>query len=147
VLVAVSMLSHYAVSPREGHLQQVFHIFAYLKHHKQSKMVFDDKEPVFNESSFKIFNWSELYPDAEEAIPQDCPIAGTRKQCHYLLLHGCGPYRMQATRRSHTGVILYANKAPILWYYSKCQNTTIEGEVDSRCPMHGRSSRRHTTIP
>ena len=29
ILVAVSMLSRYVVSPREGHLQQLFHIFAY----------------------------------------------------------------------------------------------------------------------
>jgi hypothetical protein len=54
ILVAVSMLSRYVVSPREGHLQQLFHIFAYLKHHKRSKMVFDDSEPVFNENSFKV---------------------------------------------------------------------------------------------
>jgi hypothetical protein len=33
ILVAVSMLSRYVVAPREGHLQQVFHLFAYLKHH------------------------------------------------------------------------------------------------------------------
>jgi hypothetical protein len=39
ILVAVSMLSRYVVSPRERHLQQVFHLFAYLKHHKRSKMV------------------------------------------------------------------------------------------------------------
>jgi hypothetical protein len=41
IMVAVPMLSRFVVSPREGHLQQVFHLFAYLKHHKRSKMVFD----------------------------------------------------------------------------------------------------------
>jgi hypothetical protein len=35
IMVAVSMLSRYVVSPREGHLQQVFHLFGYLKHHKR----------------------------------------------------------------------------------------------------------------
>ena len=52
IMVAVSMLSRYVVSPCEGHLQQVFHLFAYLKHHKRSKMVFDDSEPVFDKSAF-----------------------------------------------------------------------------------------------
>jgi hypothetical protein len=34
IMVAVLMLSRYLVSPREGHLQQqVFHLFAYLRHH------------------------------------------------------------------------------------------------------------------
>jgi hypothetical protein len=57
ILVAVSMLSRYLMSPRGGHLQQVFHMFAYLKHHKRSRMVkhhkrsrmvFDDTEPIFD---------------------------------------------------------------------------------------------------
>jgi ribosomal protein S14 len=38
ILVAISMLSRYVVSPREGHLEQVFHLFADLKHHKRSRM-------------------------------------------------------------------------------------------------------------
>lgn len=64
------MLSHYVVSPREGHLQnKVFHLFAYLKHHKQSEMVFEDTEPVFDKNTFKVCDWSEFYPLAEEAIP------------------------------------------------------------------------------
>jgi hypothetical protein len=84
-------------------------------------MVFDDTEPVFNKSSFKICDWSEFYPNAEEAIPQDCPMErgnGAVSSCFVDADHaGC-----KATRRSHTGVILYVNKAPILWY-SKRQNT------------------------
>jgi hypothetical protein len=60
ILVAVSMLSRYVVSPREGHLQQLFHIFAYLKHHKQLKMVLDNAEPVSDESRFKVCDWSEF---------------------------------------------------------------------------------------
>jgi hypothetical protein len=68
ILVAVSMLSHYVVSPREGHLEQVFHLFAYLKHHKHSRIVFDDSEPVYDDSMFKVCDWSEFYPDAEEMV-------------------------------------------------------------------------------
>jgi hypothetical protein len=36
ILVAVSMFSRYLANPREGHLQQVFHIFGYLKKHERS---------------------------------------------------------------------------------------------------------------
>jgi hypothetical protein len=68
ILVAVSMLSRYLMSPREGHLQQVFHLFAYLKHHKRSRMVFDDTEPAFDANVFKTCDWSEFYPDAEEPV-------------------------------------------------------------------------------
>ena len=69
------MLSCYVVSPREGHLQQVFHLFAYLKHHKRSKMVFDDSKPNFNDNAFNVCDWSEFYADAEEAIPHNAPLA------------------------------------------------------------------------
>jgi hypothetical protein len=60
ILVVVLMLSRYVASPREGHLQQVFHIFANMKHHKRSHMVFDDMEPMFEESSFKVCDWSDF---------------------------------------------------------------------------------------
>ena len=121
VLVAVSMLSRYVVSPREGHLQQVFHLFAYLKHHKRSRMVFDDTEPVFDENAFKVCDWSEFYPEAEEPIPPNAPKTrghGVVKSSFVDADHaGC-----KATRRSHTGVFVFVNKAPILWH-SKRQNT------------------------
>ena len=38
-------------------------------------MVFDDSEPVFDESAFRTCDWSEFYPDAEEAIPHNAPEA------------------------------------------------------------------------
>jgi hypothetical protein len=34
IMMPVSMLSRYLVSAREGHLDQVFHVFAYLKTHE-----------------------------------------------------------------------------------------------------------------
>jgi hypothetical protein len=73
ILVAVSMLSRYLLSPREGHLEQAFHLFAYLKHHKHSQMVFDETEPTFDPNAFKVCDWSEFYPDAEEAMPSTMP--------------------------------------------------------------------------
>ena len=86
------MLSHYVVSLREGHLQQVFHLFAYLKHHKRSKMVFDDTEPVFDESSFHVCDWLEYYPDVEEAIPHNA-----------LELHGNGVVMSTFVDADHAG--------------------------------------------
>ena len=40
--VQVAMLSRYLAQPRQGHLEAVFHIFAYLWKYKRSKVVFDD---------------------------------------------------------------------------------------------------------
>jgi hypothetical protein len=121
MLVAVSMLSRYLANPREGHLQQVFHIFGYLKRHERSAMVFDDTEPSFNPSRFRECNWSEFYLNAEDALPPNMPEPRGKEvstTCFVDADHaGC-----RVTRRSHTGIVLFVNRAPIVWY-SKRQNT------------------------
>jgi hypothetical protein len=134
-MVALLMLSHYVVSPFEGHLQQVFHLFAYLRHHKRSRMVFvDDTEPVFDEHAFCACDWLEFYPDAEEVIPHNAPEAhgnGVVTSTFVDSDHaGC-----KATWHLHTGVLCYVNKAPILCY-SKHQNTVEMSTFGSKyCVM------------
>lgn len=121
ILNPISLLSRYLASAREGHLDQVFHVFAYLKAHDRSTMVFDDTYPVYNNARFLQFDWSEHYPDAAEAIPDNIP--GERGKpvvmsCFVDADHaGC-----RETRRSHTGILIYVNRAPIQWF-SKRQNT------------------------
>ncbi|KAI2511614.1 Reverse transcriptase (RNA-dependent DNA polymerase) [Fragilaria crotonensis] len=121
ILVDVAMLSRFLAAPRRGHLDQVFHIFAYLKRYNRSSMVFDETEPVFHESWFQKCDWSECYPGACEAVPPDAPeVRGqsVSMSCFVDADHaGC-----RVTRRSHTGVLIFVNRAPILWY-SKRQNT------------------------
>jgi len=121
IIVPVAMLSRFLAAPRNGHLEQCFHIFAYLKQHDRSSVVFDDQEPTFDESSFTKADWSEFYPDAKEQVPPNAPeLRGQTitMSCFVDADHaGC-----RATRRSHSGVLIYINRAPIVWY-SKRQNT------------------------
>ena len=72
ILVAVSMLSRYLASPRVGHLEQALHIFAYLKRHLRSKIVFDDQEPEL-QNQFVQADWQEFYPGAREVEPPNAP--------------------------------------------------------------------------
>ena len=99
----------------------MFHIFAYLKAHDRSTLVFDDTDPSFDGDRFNKCDWSEFYPDAAEAIPTDMPEPRGKSvsmSCFVDADHaGC-----RVTRRSHTGVLIFVNRAPILWY-SKRQNT------------------------
>ena len=74
ILMPVSMLSHYLVSAREGHMDQVFHTFAYLKRYKISTMVFDNTESEFDERRCKECDWSDYYPDAKETLPPDMSV-------------------------------------------------------------------------
>ena len=68
------MLSHLAL-PREGHLKQVLHIFAYLKKYHNSEIVFDPSDPVIDESKFERQDWasSEFGSDIKEELPKNIP--------------------------------------------------------------------------
>eukprot|EP00978_Attheya_sp_CCMP212_P018301 scaffold49917_cov34-Attheya_sp.AAC.2 len=66
--------------PRKGHLDQVLHIFAYLKKYKSSKCVFDVSNPSFGDR-FKPVEWDKFYPDAKEDVPHNMPApSGNEKQ-------------------------------------------------------------------
>jgi hypothetical protein len=97
-------------------------------------MVFNDTEPVFDESSFKVCDWATFCPDAEEAVPHNTPDArgnGVVTSAFVDAEHaGC-----KATYRSHTGVFVFVNKAPVMWY-SKRQNTVETSTFGSEfCAM------------
>ena len=123
IIMPLSQLSRYLVQARWGHLMQTFNIFAYLKSHKRKGLVFDDTKPDFSSSTFHECDWSEYYPEAGEKIPEDMPRPlgkSVSMSCFVDADHaGC-----QVTRRSHSGVIIFVNRAPILWF-SKRQ-TTVE---------------------
>jgi hypothetical protein len=121
IIVETNMLARYCVSPRLGHLDQALHIFAYLKRKSSCSMVFDYRQPEIDETIFRQCDWTSQYPGAQEAIPPNMPEPRGRSvttTCYVDADHaGC-----LATRRSHTGIIIYVNNAPIIWF-SKRQNT------------------------
>jgi hypothetical protein len=121
ILQAVALLLRFLANPRRGHLDQVFHLFGYLKRYSKSSLVFDETLPEFDGSRFNVCDWQEYYPDAVEAIPPNAPVPRgntVMTTCFVDADHaGC-----QVTRRSQTGVLLYVNREPVVWY-SKRQNT------------------------
>ena len=46
------MSSHLALT-REGNIEQVFHIFSYLKKYHKTNMVFDPRDYIINEVDFE----------------------------------------------------------------------------------------------
>ena len=47
-----AILSHYLVCPRKGHLEALYHIFAYLKSHQSFNLVFDPKGISLDQTAF-----------------------------------------------------------------------------------------------
>jgi hypothetical protein len=121
ILMPVSILSRYLAMPRRGHLEQVLHVYAYLKRYNKSALVFDDTTPHFDPARFTTPDWSQFYPGAAETLPPNMPEErgnAVTTTCYVDADHaGC-----HVTRRSHTGILIFMNKAPIIWY-SKRQNT------------------------
>ena len=53
VCLEVSMMSSHLALPREGHLEQVLHILAYLKKYHNTELVYDPSDPVVDENDFE----------------------------------------------------------------------------------------------
>ena len=121
ILLEVALMSTYMAMPREGHLQQLYRMFGYLKLYPKRKIAFDFQHPQIDERMFKKYDWCDFYRDAAEAIPLDMPLPrGNSMSTHCFVDASHGSDR--ATRRSQTGILLFCNKAPIIWH-SKRQNT------------------------
>jgi Reverse transcriptase (RNA-dependent DNA polymerase) len=115
-------LLQYCMSPRLGHLEQVLHIFAYLKRFSLCSMVFNWHEPTIDESKFKVCDWTSHYHGAKEAIPTSMPEPRGRlvvTRCYIDADHaGC-----LATRQSHSGVLVFVNQE------HNCPGIKIEEET------------------
>ena len=68
IITEVSVLSSHLALPREGHLEAVYHIFAYLRKKHNSRMVFDPCYPNIDMTGFKECDWKNFYGDVKEAI-------------------------------------------------------------------------------
>jgi hypothetical protein len=122
ILVEVSMLSSHLCQPREGHLNAVYNIFAYLEKHVEVSMAFNDKMPRIDETAFHQSDWTEsIYGDVEEEVPPNAPkpLGNPVMMTCFVDANHAGD---KITRRSQTGLIIYLNNAPIDWF-SKKQNT------------------------
>jgi hypothetical protein len=119
--IDVSLLSSHLAQPRIGHLEQVFHIFSYLKHHENSNLVFDPNYVTWDTAGFTQYDWTDFYKGAKEALPPNAPVPrGNSVQINAFV--DADHAGNKITRRSHTGILIYLNCAPITWF-SKAQNT------------------------
>jgi hypothetical protein len=121
ILLEVALLSSHLAMPRKGHLEQAYHIFAYLKHSGKRRVYLDPTYPSISEDRFATYDWTDFYRYAEEAIPSNMPTPRGR----YMSLHcfvDSDHAGDKVTRRSQTGILIFCNSAPIL-AYSKRQNS------------------------
>ncbi|KAI2489216.1 Reverse transcriptase (RNA-dependent DNA polymerase) [Fragilaria crotonensis] len=126
IFVEVSQLSQHQALPPRGHLEAAYHIFAFLK----KRVVFDPREPVIDERVFNTdADWTDFYGNVTEELPPNMPQPRGKAvviSCFVDANHAGNV----VTRRSHTGILVYVQNAPILWF-SKRQNTVESSSFGS----------------
>ena len=121
ILLEVSMMSAHLALTSDGHLEQVIHMFGYLKSHKKFRLMFDSDHPQISLTRFKSYDWFKIYRDAKEGIsgnmpePRGLPMSTSA----FVDTDLVGD---KSNRRSQTRVLIFFNKYPIYWY-SKRQPT------------------------
>jgi hypothetical protein len=126
IITEVSQLSSYLALPRDGHLEAVYHIYAYLKHKHNARLVLDPTYPTIDQSVFKKCDWKEFYGDAIEPIPPNAPPA-RGKMVDLRLFVDSSHADDKRIRRSRTGYFIFLNMAPVAWLSKK--QPTVETSV------------------
>ena len=97
------------------------HLLCQCKDASKWTLAFDTQHPDIDELRFVKSNWQDFYCDKKEPIPGDMPeVHGNVVSTHCFVNANHGGNR--GTRRSNTGILLFANMAAVVWY-SKRQNT------------------------
>ena len=85
------------------------------------KLFFDPQHPNIDERAFMEHDWFEFYRDAKKRLPNDSlKPRGNMVSTHCFVDSDHAGDKV--TRQSQTGILIFVNRAPILWH-SKRQNT------------------------
>ena len=135
ICTEVSMMSSHLALPRKGHMEQLLHIFGYLKKHSNAEMVFDPSAVDFELSDFPRRDWTySIYncdeSDLKEELPPNMPEPLGRgfTMRVYVDSDHAGD---SVTRRLRSGFIVFLNNAPIYWTSKKqtaCETSTFGSE-------------------
>jgi hypothetical protein len=93
------------IFPRKGHLEAVFHVFAYLGLHHNARVVFDPTYPYVDMGTFIKTDWKSMHGDVKEMIPSYAPVSREKEVDLRLFVdsdHACE----QFTKRSSTGFVI-----------------------------------------
>ena len=98
-------------------MQELLQVFAYLKKHMSTELVFDPSKPEIDMNSFQRQYWSySIYSsrgeELKEVLPPNMPkpLGHGFKICFFVDDDHAGD---SLTRRSQTGLIVMLNNAPI----------------------------------
>ena len=103
------------MAPRQGHLDGMIRVFGYIKKFDKGSIVIDPKYPDHSQFDTADYDhWQELYPDAEEMIPdaskRPAPLV---LKVRITVYNDADHAHDLVTRISMTGVLLFLNNTPV----------------------------------
>ena len=118
IITEVSMMASHMAMPREGQLESVLHVFAFLRQRYNSRMAFDPTYPIINMNDFKKCKWKDFYWDLKEATPPNSPEERGKEVdiCGYVDINH---EEENKTRSSRSGFFIFLNTAMIQWLSKK----------------------------
>ena len=121
ICLEVSMMSSHLALPREGHLDQLFHIFAHLKKYHNTEIVYDPMVPEIDKSKFEQKDWTSSkfgHIQGQEELPPNMPEP--RGQGFVIRAKVDADHASDTvSRRSRTGFLVYLNSALVHWFSKK----------------------------
>jgi hypothetical protein len=118
IFYAVSSMSRFCVSPREGHLHRVFRIFGYLKKYPNKSIGIIDRDPILTSDVLQeittshdfdeqyAYDFEEIDERYPEPIGKELPVS-----IFFVSDHG----HDRKTGRSISGVIVMVGCTHITW--------------------------------
>ena len=123
------MSSHMAIA-REGHLEQLFYVFVYLKKYHNTELVFDHSDPIIDVSRQDWISSEFGHINGKEELPPNQPEP---RGLGFIIRgkvdadHGSD----SVTQRSRTGFLIFINSALLYWFSKKqnsCESSTFGSE-------------------
>jgi hypothetical protein len=122
IAYATNAMARFGMKPRQGHLKAMLHLFGYIKKYQNGQLLVEANYMDWSPYKTEAHDWGEFYPDAEEQeLPPDMLIP-KGKAIRLTCFKDADHAHDVVTRRSVTGVLLFANNMPIEWI-SKRQKT------------------------
>ena len=130
ILYEVSILSQYQSAPRQGHMEQIMHIFGYLKKYPKITIYMDPTFPIIDYGDFNTNpnDFKEYYRDAHDELPMNMPRPRGRSVTTTAFVDASFAQNKK-TRKSHMGFKIFVNRAPIIWFSKK--QSTVEASTFS----------------
>jgi hypothetical protein len=127
IITEVSTLASFLANPRQGHLEAMLQVFAYLQNKHNARTIYDPSYPEIQWENFRDdYDWKRFYGDMKEPIPFDRPKP-LGKEVDLRLYCDSDHGGDKRTRRSRTGFFIFLNNA-LIKGYSKRQ-PTVETSV------------------